>query len=315
MWMESISLEAIVHECQAMMQPQAQKRGIHMSFPLFDKPYFVKADRKRLKQVLINLLTNAIKYNKAGGTVSVDLIASTPDRVRICVRDNGEGLSREKLDQLFQPFNRLGQEAGEEQGTGIGLVTAKQLVDLMGGTLGADSVVGVGSVFWFELNLAAAAQAALHEAEGAAQTLPRLPPDTPLRTMLYVEDHPANLELIEQLIARRPDLRLLSAADGEIGIELARAHKPHVILMDVNLTGISGIEVMRILRADPSTAHIPIVALSANALPRDIENGIEAGFFSYLTKPIKVTQFMDALDVALDYSQSAPVRAAGKEQA
>ena len=123
---------------------------------------------------------------------------------------------------------------------------------------------------------------------------------TPLRTLLYVEDNPANLELVEQLVARRPDLRLLSAADGTLGIEYARACLPEVILMDINLPGISGIEAMKILRADPATAHIPIIALSANAVPRDIEKGLEAGFFNYLTKPIKVNQFMDALDVGAD---------------
>ena len=139
------------------------------------------------------------------------------------------------------------------------------------------------------------------EAERAALARPQVPDGTPLRTLLYVEDNPANLELVEQLIARRPDLRLLSAADGNLGIEFARAYQPEVILMDINLPGISGIEAMKILRADPSTAHIPIIALSANAVPRDIEKALEAGFFNYLTKPIKVNQFMDALDVALSF--------------
>ena len=142
-----------------------------------------------------------------------------------------------------------------------------------------------------------------------------MPDGTPLRTLLYVEDNPANLKLVEELIARRPDLRLLSAADGNLGIEIARAYQPDVILMDINLPGISGIEAMRILRADPSTAHIPIIALSANAVPRDIEKGLEAGFFSYLTKPIKVNEFMDTLDVALKFAQTASGRAAEKEQA
>ena len=191
----------------------------------------------------------------------------------------------------------------------------KRLVELMGGTIGVDSTVGVGSVFWIELSLTAAPQLAVREAERAALVRPQVPDGTPLRTLLYVEDNPANLELVEQLIARRPDLRLLSAADGNLGIEFARAYLPEVILMDINLPGISGIEAMKILRADPSTAHIPIIALSANAVPRDIEKGLEAGFFNYLTKPIKVNQFMDALDVALKFSQTASGRAARKEHA
>jgi CheY-like chemotaxis protein len=157
-------------------------------------------------------------------------------------------------------------------------------------------------VFWIELSLTTAPEVALREAERAASLRPHLPDGTPLRTLLYVEDNPANLELVEQLVARRPDLRLLSAADGNLGIEFARTCQPDVILMDINLPGISGIEAMSILRADPSTAHIPIIALSANAVPRDIEKALEAGFFNYLTKPIKVNQFMDALDVALKFS-------------
>ena len=297
---EPVSLAEVMLECQAMIEPQAQKRGIGMTFPRFDIPYFVKADRTRVKQVLINLLFNAIKYNKPGGTVAVECTLSPPDSIRISVRDTGAGLAPEQLAQLFQPFNRLGKEASAEEGTGIGLVVTKRLVELMGGTIGVDSAVGVGSVFWIELNLTTAPQLAVREAERAALARPQVPDGTPLRTLLYVEDNPANLELVEQLIARRPDLRLLSAADGNLGIEFARAYQPDVILMDINLPGISGIEALKILRADPATAHIPIIALSANAMPRDIEKGLEAGFFHYLTKPIKVNEFMDALDVALN---------------
>ena len=312
---EPVSLVEVMLECRAMIEPQAQKRGIGMTFPRFEIPYFVKADRTRVKQVLINLLFNAIKYNKPGGAVAVECTLSPPDSIRISVRDTGAGLAPEQLAQLFQPFNRLGKEAGAEEGTGIGLVVTKRLVELMGGAIGADSAVGVGSVFWIELSLTSAPQLAVREAERAALVRPQVPDGTPLRTLLYVEDNPANLELVEQLIARRPDLRLLSAADGNLGIEFARAYQPEVILMDINLPGISGIEAMKILRADPSTAHIPIIALSANAVPRDIEKGLEAGFFNYLTKPIKVNQFMDALDVALKFSQTASGRAAEKEQA
>jgi CheY-like chemotaxis protein len=175
----------------------------------------------------------------------------------------------------------------------------KRLVELMDGTIGAESTVGTGSVFWIELHLASAPLLALREAEHAALERPQVPEDTALLTVLYVEDNPANLELVEQLIARRPDLRLLGAADGKLGIEFARLYQPAVILMDINLPGISGVETLKILRADPSTAHIPIIALSANAVRRDIDKALEAGFFSYLTKPIKVALFMDALDLAL----------------
>jgi len=298
--LEPTSLAEVILECQAMIEPQAQGRRIRMTFPQFDRPWFIAADRTRLKQVLINLLSNAVKYNQAGGTVVVDCVGSTADRTRINVRDTGAGLPAEKLAQLFQPFNRLGQERGAEQGTGIGLVMSKRLIDLMGGVLGVESTVGVGSVFWCELGTATAPalDAKSDEPEPAAGA--QAAPDAPLRTLVYVEDNPANLKLVEQLVARRPALRLLTAVDGNQGIQLARAHQPDVIVMDINLPGISGIEAMKILRDDPTTAHIPIVALSANAMPRDIAKGLVAGFFSYLTKPIKVNEFMAALDAALD---------------
>ncbi len=191
----------------------------------------------------------------------------------------------------------------------------KRLVELMGGVIGADSAVGVGSVFWIELPLTTAPQLTVPETAHAALVQSQVADGTPLRTLLYVEDNPANLELVEQLVARRPDLRLLSAADGNLGIEFARAYQPEVILMDINLPGISGLAAMKILRADPSTAHIPIIALSANAMPHDIEKALEAGFFNYLTKPIKVNQFMDALDVALKFAKTQPARAVQKEHA
>jgi signal transduction histidine kinase/CheY-like chemotaxis protein len=310
---EPVSLVEVMVECQAMIEPQAQKRGIGMTFPRFASPHYINADRTRVKQVLINLLFNAIKYNKTGGTVTVDCEMKPPDLMRISVRDTGAGLGPDQVSQLFQPFNRLGKEGGAEEGTGIGLVVTKRLVELMGGAIGADSVVGQGSVFWIELSVTVAPQLAPAERERATGSRAKMPAGTPLRTLLYVEDNPANLELVEQLIARCPDLRMLSAADGKLGIEYARAYQPEVILMDINLPGMSGTEAMQILRADPATAHIPIIALSANAVPRDIEKGLEAGFFNYLTKPIKVNQFMDALDVALIFSQSAAGQAAKKE--
>ena len=302
---EPVSLVEVLLECRAMIEPQAHKRGITMTFPRLETPYFVKADRTRVKQILINLLFNAIKYNRPEGAVAVEYTLSGTDSIRICVRDTGAGLTSEQLAQLFQPFNRLGKEATAEEGTGVGLVVSKRLVELMGGTIGAESTVGVGSVFWIELSLTSAPQLVALEAERAELVRPQVPHGTPLRTLLYVEDNPANLELVEELIARRADLRLLSAAEGNLGIEFARAYQPDVILMDINLPGINGIEAMKILRADPSTAHIPIIALSANAVPRDIEKGLEAGFFNYLTKPIKVNQFMDALDLALKFSETA----------
>jgi PAS domain S-box-containing protein len=300
--LEPTSMAEVMFECQAMIEPQGKKRGIGMTFPKLDIPYFVDADRTRLKQVFINLLSNAIKYNQANGTVVVDCTMSTPERIRVSVKDTGAGLAPDMLKQLFQPFNRLGQEQSTEEGTGIGLVMSKRLVEMMGGVIGVESTVGMGSVFWFELNSARAPQLVLDRAEPAINAPALVPNGAPLRTLLYVEDNPANLTLVEQLIARRPDMRLLSARDGDLGIQLARTRQPEVILMDINLPGISGIEALKILRMDQATAHIPVVALSANAMPRDIEKGLQAGFFRYLTKPIKVKEFMDTLDEALEFA-------------
>jgi PAS domain S-box-containing protein len=303
--MEPVSLVEVMNECRAMVEPQGTQRAIDLKFLPAESDHFVEADRTRMKQVLINLLSNAIKYNKPGGTVTLACTLVAPNSIRISVQDTGVGLTQEQLAQLFQPFNRLGKESGHEEGTGIGLVVTKRLVELMGGAIGVDSAVGVGSVFWIDFSLTTAPSLASQHVEPS--TLARAPvlANSPLQTLLYVEDNPANLVLIEQLVARRADLRMLSAADGQLGIEFARAHQPDVILMDINLPGISGAEAMKILRADPLTAHIPIIALSANAMPSDIANGLEAGFFSYLTKPIKIGEFMDNLNLALKFSATS----------
>jgi PAS domain S-box-containing protein len=310
--LEPMSLGEVMLECQTMIEPQAQKYSITMSFCQFANPLFVLADRTRVKQILINLLSNAIKYNHAGGAVIVECVSRSPERICISVKDTGPGLSPDQLAQLFQPFNRLGREAGGEEGTGIGLVMTKRLVELMGGVIGMKSDIGVGSVFWVELLLAAEPHLAVGTIDAAALRPAQLKTDAGLRTLLYVEDNPANLKLVAQLIARRPNLCLLSAADAAHGIELARDRQPAVILMDINLPGISGIRALNILREDPLTQHIPVVAISANAMPHDIRKGLEAGFFRYLTKPIRVVEFMDVVDVALEFSESASGSAIAK---
>ncbi|MFA5920007.1 MAG: PAS domain S-box protein [Methylococcaceae bacterium] len=299
---EPVSLIDVMRECAAMIEPQAQQRDIHINFLPFDNTWFANADHTRVKQVLINLLSNAIKYNCQHETVEVECTLSTPERIRISIKDSGAGLPPEKLAQLFQPFNRLGQETGTEEGTGIGLVVTKKLVELMGGTIGVESTVGVGSVFWIELIRDVTPQLA----DGnpmPVEFAPRAQENAVLHTLLYVEDNPANLMLVEQIIEGRPHIRMLSAHEGNLGIALARAHIPDVILMDINLPGISGFQVLKMLREDPLTMHIPVLAISANAMPRDIEKGLKAGFFRYLTKPIKVNEFLNALDDALKFSE------------
>jgi CheY-like chemotaxis protein len=251
--------------------------------------------------VFINLLSNAIKYNRDDGTVVVKYSACNPGRTRVSVCDTGSGLSAEQVAQLFQPFNRLGQEvAGGVAGTGIGLVVTKRLVELMGGTIGVESTAGVGSVFWCEFTSSDPPQLAPDSTDVTPVTEAPVLDRLPQQTLLYVEDNQANMKLVEQIIARRQDIRLLTAVDGISGIELARATRPTVILMDINLPGISGVGAMQILHDDPTTAHIPVIALSANANPRDIEMGLKMGFFRYLTKPIKINEFLETLNAALE---------------
>jgi len=300
---EPVSLAEVMVECQGMIEPQAQQRGIRLVFPVFDLPCFVLADRTRVKQVLINLLSNAIKYSQPNGTVEVKCTGSVPERIRVSVGDTGAGLSPEQLAQLFQAFNRLGQEAGVEEGTGIGLVVAKRLVELMGGVIGVDSTVGVGSVFWFELSSVAEPHLSMEGAEAAALAQPHAHRGSRPHTLLYVEDNPANLKLVEQIIARHPEIRLLTAVDGNSGIEIARGSLPDLILMDINLPDINGFEALKILRSEPATAQIPVIAVSASAMPLDVERGLKAGFFRYLTKPIKVTKFMEAMDEAMIFAE------------
>ena len=302
---EPTSLADVLSDCRGMIEPLAMKCGIGLIFPLFDDSSpFVKADRTRLKQVLINLLSNAIKYNRTGGTVEVICTMSANRLTRISVNDTGNGLTEEKLAQLFQPFNRLGQESGNEEGTGIGLVVSKRLVELMGGEIGVESTVGTGSEFWIELHAALAPRLIAATSEVKTPVPVRASTGMHRHTLLCVEDNPANLMLVEKLLERRPDIRLLVARDGIRGIELVRAERPDVILMDINLPGISGLVALGILAEDPKTASIPVIALSANAMPGDIKKGLAAGFYRYLTKPIKVEEFMETLDSALAFANS-----------
>ena len=303
---EPVSLIEVMQECRGMIEPLAQQRSIKLIFPVFNMPCFIMADRIRLKQVLINLLSNAIKYNRKDGAVDVKIAQGKPGYTHVSIRDTGEGLTPEHQAQLFQPFNRLGQEAGGEEGTGIGLVVAKRLVELMGGVIGVDSTIGAGSTFWFEL--ASVNDPNVKAGENGAATLDstQVSRGPGPHTLLYVEDNPANLKLVKTILARHPDISLLTAGDGNSGIRLAREHQPDVILMDINLPGINGFEALKILRADPTMAHIPVIAISANAMPLDVESGLKAGFFDYITKPIKVNEFMNALDRGLASARSQP---------
>jgi signal transduction histidine kinase/ActR/RegA family two-component response regulator len=295
--LEPVGLAEMLGECRTMIGPSADQRGVRLLFPE-EISLGVIADRTRLKQVLLNLLSNAIKYNREHGTVTVDCRARGTDWIRISVQDTGSGLRQDQLASLFQPFNRLGQEAGPVEGTGIGLVVTKRLVELMGGRIDVTSTVGVGSLF--SLDLRAAEEPGVRTAP-ESDFVPHLDdyPHAGGPLLLYVEDNPANLQLVEEIVRLRADVRLMSAPDAQLGIELARAHAPKVILMDINLPGLSGKDALSVLRADPATAHIPVIAVTANAMAGDIARGLAAGFFRYVTKPIEVNKLNAAMDDAL----------------
>ena len=298
--LQATPLAPLMLECQHLTESKAQSLGVRLQFPLLNQPSAVVADPIRLKQVLVNLLSNAIKYNRPGGSVTVAVTPQLNGELRISVRDTGPGLTTAELAQLFIPFNRLGQETGMTEGTGIGLVVTKKLADLMGGTIGVESTPGVGSEFWVQFKAAPDPSVM-----GLRPSLTQ-PADPPLvaspnapSSVLYIEDSPANIDLVTQILARRSNMALHLAPDGPQGIAMARKFQPQVILMDINLPGMSGLEALRILRQGASTKHIPIVAVSANAMPQDIVNGLADGFFRYLTKPFQLDEFWNVLNLAM----------------
>ena len=255
----------------------------------------VRADRTRLKQALLNLLSNAVKYNRDKGLVTMSVRQQEPGRLRICIVDTGIGLSEQQQQQLFQPFNRLGAEQGEQEGTGIGLVITKRIIELMSGLVGVESRQGEGSTFWIELDSTVGSDNMSSGPVNDSMPQGHAHVDAQ-RTVLYVEDNPANLRLVAHLLARRPSVKLLSAHTGDLGLDLARSKLPDLVIMDINLPGMDGFEVRARMRMFPETREIPVIALSANAMPRDIEKGLAAGFERYLTKPIQVDEFMRSID-------------------
>ena len=300
---EPVALLPTVLECLALLHPQAQTRGVQLpdAAQVCDGVH-VRADRTRLKQVLLNLLSNAVKYNRPQGRVEVACtIEAHGDaggrQVRIDVRDDGPGLTAQQCERLFVAFERLDADERRIEGTGIGLALSKRLVELMGGTIGVDSTPGAGSTFWLRLPLSDAVPASASDGPDAAPP-PAQPAagDPARREVLCIEDNPANLRLIESMLASRRDLRLLSAIAPGLGLELARTRQPALILLDINLPDMDGWAVLRCLLEHPATRDIPVVAVSANAMPADIERGKAAGFAAYLTKPLDVRRLMEVVD-------------------
>jgi signal transduction histidine kinase/CheY-like chemotaxis protein len=299
--LEPVRLSDVIQECLALVRDSARARGIRVEPPVGDCAVAVRADRIRVKQVVLNLLANAVKYNRGQGSVTLTC-ASDGKSMRLSVKDTGAGLAPEQLARLFVPFDRLDADKVSVEGTGIGLALSKHLTHLMGGEIGVQSTPGTGSTFWIDLPLdrAPAQTTAVHDEPGAAATaLPAAPAEPRRTTVLCIEDNAANLALIEQILARRGGNQLFSAADAPHGLELARRQRPDVILLDISLPGMDGWAAMARLQADECTRAIPVVAISANAMPRDVDRGRAAGFAAYLTKPLNVAQFDRVLDELL----------------
>ena len=292
---EPVDVASLLHETTSLAQPMADERGIQMTvdLPTGEGPS-VLADKQRLKQVLLNLLANAIKYNADGGRVRVFGEAVAADRFRIHVADTGPGIASDKQRRLFTPFDRLGAETSAIEGTGLGLVLSQRLTEIMGGTLTFVSRVDAGSTFTVELARQQPADSVQIVAGAPAPPVPTVA--IPRRTLLYIEDNLTNVKLIEAVLGYRPGIRLVTAMQGGIGLDLARQHHPDLILLDVHLPDMHGRQVMAILRAEPALKPIPVVVISADATTHQIESLLAAGAREYLTKPIDVELFLRIVD-------------------
>ena len=294
---ESVLAGEVVEETINLLQPLAAERSIHLSASREGCAEYVFADRQRLKQILLNLISNAIKYNRAGGSVTLSCEHSSPTRLRLKVTDTGAGIAKENLALAFVPFERLGADRTDIEGSGIGLALSRRLAEAMGGDVGVESEVGTGSTFWIELPLV----------EGAVDRYERLDepqlvaapiemPSTSVRNVLYIEDNVANLILVERIVAHRPDLRIIPAMQGRLGLDLARQQRPEIILLDLHLPDTDGEHVLQQLRDDPITRSIPVIIISADATTTQIQRLQTAGASAYITKPINVRELLRLLD-------------------
>jgi signal transduction histidine kinase/ActR/RegA family two-component response regulator len=297
---EPVSVEAMVREVVELVSPLATQRKIDMRAALgSDASAWVAADAQRLKQILINLLANAVKYNRDEGSVTVTLKRLEPNRLRIRVTDTGQGIAQDQLPKLFTPFERLGAESGNVEGTGLGLVLAQRLAEAMGGSIGVESQPWIGSTFHIELPLAEAPVV-----DAAAADEPRAA--TPRRalhgeaTVLYIEDDVTNVQLLDKLFADDPRIEMMTTLHGKLGLELARVHQPNLILLDLNLSDVHGSEVIRRLREDEGTRDIPVIVLSADATEESKAKLRVLGAKRYLTKPLDLDAVMNAVRDVLE---------------
>jgi len=296
---EPVSVGEILDEVRTILGPMAARNAIEITVDAMPEGLpRVAADRTRFVQVLTNFGSNAIKYNRPGGKVTFCACVVADGRVRVKVSDTGVGIASEQHDKLFQPFQRAGQEMGPIEGTGIGLVISKRLAALMHGAIGFDSMAGSGSQFWIDLPIDTSAP------PPDVAVMPRA--DRPLRLageqsrlILYVEDNPANVRFMKDLVSSLEDIELMTASTAELGVELAYKRLPKVIIMDINLPGMSGLDALRVLRGRAATRDIPVIALTAAASERDRQRGLVAGFSHYLTKPVRVDELVEVLETLL----------------
>ncbi len=311
----SLSVEAIdpnisILECINIVSPLAKKFGVTIEqHPDSVELPAILADSGRFRQILVNLSSNAIKYNREKGSVILNS-APSPDRdslLRFSITDTGRGIEADHIADLFEPFNRLGEEAGEIEGSGIGLTITRMLVTLMNGRIGVESEIGIGSTFWIDLPLASPAdiKATASRGDVISEDVDAYAVTGGKHTILYVEDNPNNLRLMEEVMGRFPNVTLLSASTGEEGLKMARDQYPDLIILDINLPGMDGFEALREIQRFDDTRNIPVIALSASAMPKDITRGLRAGFQNYLTKPIDIPKMVRAVNVALKVSQAA----------
>ncbi|HEX5059978.1 MAG TPA: ATP-binding protein, partial [Kofleriaceae bacterium] len=298
---EPVAVREVLQEVVHTLEPMATRAQIQIAEPIVPTDAArVVADRTRLAQILMNFGSNAIKYGKQGGHVTFE-VTQRRDALRITVIDDGIGIPEDKRDKVFEPFQRAGQETGPIEGTGIGLTISKRLAELMRGAVGFDSEVGRGSRFWIDIPVHRAA--AGEDEAGAVDAAARSPlaRDEVRHKIVYVEDNPSNIAFMREVMDELPGVELLTAPTAEIGLPLIRAHKPSAVIMDINLPGMSGFDAVRQLREWGDTKDIPVIGLSAAALARDTARAKEAGFFRYLTKPVKVDELMKTLEELLGH--------------
>ena len=304
--LEPVRLRSVLDECADLIRPLAASRDVTLTVKSDDSTDHVHADRQRLVQVFLNLMSNGVKYSGRGSTVMVTASRPTANSVQVRVVDNGPGIPEEKLPLVFEPFERLGAERTDTTGTGLGLTLTKRILEAMGGVITVESLVGTGTVFTVEL--AAAAPPLLPELPVEPPAHPALAPAGGEQVVLYVEDNLTTIALIERIFAMRPWIRLITAMQGSLAMDLAREHQPSLIVLDLHLPDINGDEVLARLKADESTQDIPVIMLSADATGRQAERLVAAGAIAYLTKPVSVAAFLDVLDAAL--AEHAPTRLA-----